>query len=74
VCFSESKKTKGEDEERRRREKTILPELGFLFVSIVGFSIVVRRYVLFFVRFSTTSIGLWYFFSKMSLWVFWLRN
>jgi len=28
---------------RRRREKTILPELGFLFVSVVGFSIVVRR-------------------------------
>jgi len=29
TCVSESKKTKGEDEERRRREKTFLPELGF---------------------------------------------
>ncbi|QCD85829.1 hypothetical protein DEO72_LG3g350 [Vigna unguiculata] len=43
VCCSESKKTKGEDEERRRREKTFLPELGFFFVSIVGFSFVVHR-------------------------------
>jgi len=34
-------------EERRRREKTFLLELGFLFITIVGFSFVVRRYVLF---------------------------
>jgi len=65
VCCSESKKTKGEDEERRRREKTFLPELGFFFVSIVGFSFVVHRYVFFYLGFSNTATGWWYFFSKV---------
>ena len=70
VCCSEIE----EDEGRRRREKTIFPELGLLLLSIVRFNIVVCRSFFFFLRFSTTPIGLWFFFFEIVVWVFWLRN
>ena len=65
VCCSESKKTKGEDEERRRREKTFLPELRFFLVSIVGFSFVVRRYVFILSAFLHYGNRFVVFFSKV---------
>ena len=70
VCCSEIE----EDEGRRRREKTIFPELGLLLLSIVRFSIVVRRSVFCFAFLHYADRFMVFFFSRSSLWVFWLRN
>ena len=71
VCCSEIE----EDEGRRRREKTIFPELGLLLLSIVRFSIVVRRSIFFFCAFlHYANRFVVFFFLKSSLWIFWLKN
>ena len=79
----ERKKGERRKEERRirdsiRREKTKgedVPPRVRVFLHLHCWIQLRGSYVCFiFVRFSTTTTGLWYFFLKSSLWVFWLRN